>query len=309
MKAIDEIAAEDYKIQKPSLQKALEKTIPSLKELTYSGKSRWQRTYLKAAYALGLINPVDELRKLGERVERRMEEDQEKIDSLDAKIDEIDMYLCGVDSEGNVVDEYSVRKMMNSAEVCVLGYALDLENKEEEKAEEKKEAERVKSAFHTSRSMREAFKTQLATQKEHLLLDKATLEGLDYDSKYMLVDNFDNGTIGITNKICEICVTSAGDHYDDLVKGLEKIGLKETVTNLTDPPEAFRGRRRPPHPRHPQRGYDFLKRNSESIIQLAMLRIAATEKAELIERTKMKPEDLDKIFSKYCPDVVSRTTT
>lgn len=311
------------KMNQASVQKTLETTEMDLKELTYSGKGLFGRLYLKASYAVHVTEPMKELEKIRNEVEGRIAVDQEKVTALDDKIDGIDMLLDGMNKDGDVIDKYAARRLMNSAEALHLEYSTALEAEERQKGDEEVKMNAAKDRFYeltgdtddikeekeklaevyqayeqnivaraakikglkdklatSSRHFNtyfdnvdraEGFKAQVETTKESLLLDKATLEGVSYDLRFLLNmgDITGTGAVPIAKLIFEN--QAAMEHYNGLVQGLEKINGKQEqiVSGLPDVIESKRRQRN----RKKEKDTSKLQRTKESEIELAKQRI------------------------------------
>lgn len=117
----------------------------------------------------------------------------------------------------------------------------------------------------------EGFKAEVETQKEYLLLDKSTLEGVSYDLKFLLSlgDISGTGSVAITQIILDN--QTAMDHYNGLVEGLEKISAKQSkvVGNL----HGAIARKKRKHSRKKNENIGRLRESSASEVKLALQRI------------------------------------
>jgi len=117
----------------------------------------------------------------------------------------------------------------------------------------------------------DGFKAEVETQKEYLLLDKATLEGVSYDLKFLLSlgDLSGTGSVAITQIILEN--QTAMDHYNGLVEGLEKISSRQrtVVGNLS----TQIGRKKRKHAKKKEQNKGRLKESNANEVKLALQRI------------------------------------
>ena len=301
------------------IEKRMKDNDMDLKQLTYVGRNPLVKAYFEFCYSLSLKDPVVELEKIRSGVEERIAEDQKMIDTLDDVVQDINNQLDGMDKDGEVVNKYAARKLMNSAEAMVLEYEEALNNEQRQKSEEEVKAQEIKQqyfsikgndaesrqkateladlyrAFDQNVQQRktkidglqeklatvsakfniyydnveraEAYKARILGQKDTILQDKATLEGVSYDLKFLA--NMNTGAIKTVRTIANN--QAALVSYKRLVDGLEKVfktqgEIMRDVPNLIDS-----NRRRVKRQKDEETGR--LNRSKENEIHLAKQRI------------------------------------